>query len=122
VSSSARNEGYSRRHRFAARGSFGPVLRSSRKIRGRYAVLHVVPGRPGISRLGIAVAKRLVPLSIDRNRFKRTAREAFRRHALREMGLDCVLAMREKLAGVEPAAVAADITELMDRASGAAAR
>ena len=97
------------------------MLRSSRKIRGRYAVLHVVAGRPGISRLGIAVAKRLVPLSVDRNRFKRTAREAFRRHALRGMGLDCVLAMREKLAGVEPAVVAADITEMMDRASGAAA-
>jgi ribonuclease P protein component len=122
VSSNARNEGYSRRHRFAARGSFGPVLRSSRKIRGRYAVLHVMPGRPGISRFGIAVAKRLVPLSVDRNGFKRTAREIFRRHPLRGLGLDCVLAMREKLVGVEASALAADIAEMMDRASGAAAR
>jgi ribonuclease P protein component len=98
------------------------VLRSPRKIRGRYAVMHVMPGRPGISRLGVAVAKRLVPLSVDRNRVKRAAREAFRRHELRALGLDCVLALREKLAGVEAAAVAADIAELMDRASGAAAR
>ena len=117
----ARNEGYSRRHRFSERNSFGPVLRSSRKIRGRYAVLHLMPGRPGVSRFGVAVAKRLVPLSVERNRVKRAAREAFRRHGLRVAGFDCVLAVREKLAGVEPAALAADFTGLMDRASGAGA-
>jgi ribonuclease P protein component len=114
----ARNEGYSRRHRFAERGSFGPVLRSPRKIRGRFAVLHLMPGRPGVSRFGVAVAKRLVPLSVERNRVKRSAREAFRRHGLRDLGFDCVLAVREKLAGVEPAAWAAELAQLMDRAAG----
>ena len=118
----ARKEGYSRRHRFAERGSFGPVLRSPRKIRGRYAVLHLMPGRAGVSRFGIAVAKRLVPLSVERNRVKRTAREAFRRHEIRVLGLDCVLSVREKLAGVEPAAFAADFAQLMDRASGGEVR
>jgi ribonuclease P protein component len=118
VPSRARNEGYSRRHRFAEQGSFGPVLRSPRKIRGRFAVLHLVPGRPGASRFGIAVAKRLVPLSVERNRVKRAAREAFRRHELRVLGFDCVLSVREKLAGVEPAAFAADVAQLLDRAAG----
>ena len=33
----ARKEGYSRRHRFTARGSFGPILKGSRKLRGRFA-------------------------------------------------------------------------------------
>ena len=116
MSRSARNEGYSRRHRFAARGSFGPILRGSRKIRGRYAVLHLMPGRPGLSRFGIAVAKRLVPLSVERNRVKRAAREAFRRHELRTLGFDCVLAVREKLAGVQPASFVADFAQLLDRA------
>ena len=51
----ARKEGYSRRHRFSVQGSFGTVLRGSRKLRGRFAILHVAPGRPGLSRLGIAL-------------------------------------------------------------------
>ena len=116
----ARLQGYSRRHRFAGPGVFGPVLRGSRKLRGRFSVLHVVSAREGASRLGIALTRRLLPLSVERNRVKRAAREAFRRHGLRIAGFDCVLAVREKLAGVAPAALAADFAGLLDRASGAA--
>ena len=115
---SARNEGYSRRHRFAERGSFGPVLRSPRKHRGRLAILHVVAGRPGVSRFGVALTKRLVPDSTDRNRVKRIAREAFRVHACKAAGLDCVLTLRERIGAVEDRTLAAEFTQLLDRAAG----
>lgn len=119
---SARNEGYSRRHRFQDRGSFGPVLRSHRKVRGRLAILHVTPGRDGISRFGVALTKRLVPNSTDRNRVKRLAREAFRRHACKGVGLDCVLTLRERIDAVADAVLAAEFATLLDRAGGAEAR
>ena len=112
---SARNEGYSRRHRFAERGSFGPVLRSSRKIRGRLAVIHVAQGRAGASRLGIALTRRLVPDSTDRNRVKRLAREAFRRHPVKGAGLDCVLTLRERIDTVDDAVLALEFRALLDR-------
>lgn len=119
---SARNEGYSRRHRFAERGSFGPVLRSPRKLRGRFSIIHVLQGRVGTSRFGVALTKRLVPDSTDRNRVKRIAREAFRRHPCKAAGLDCVLTLRERIGGVDDAALAAEFGALLDRVAGAEPR
>ncbi|MGZ5035504.1 MAG: ribonuclease P protein component [Usitatibacter sp.] len=93
-----RTEGYPRRHRFTAQGSFGPLLRGSRKLRGRYATVHAAPGRPGVSRLGIALTRKLVPRSVDRNRVKRLVRETFRHHFLKRAGVDCVVMLRERFA------------------------
>lgn len=115
---SARSEGYSRRHRFAERAAFGPVLRSPRKIRGRIAVLHVAQGRAGASRFGIALTKRLIAHSSDRNRVKRVAREAFRRHRVKAAGLDCVLTLRERIDAVDDASLAHEFCALLDRLAG----
>jgi ribonuclease P protein component len=87
-------EGFSRRHRFTSQGSFGPVLRGSRKLRGDLAVLHVVRNAEGPSRLGIALTRRLIPDAVARNRVKRVLREQFRRHAVKSRSLDCVITLR----------------------------
>ena len=112
---SARSEGYSRRHRFTARGSFGPVLRASRKIRGELAVLHVASGREGCSRFGIALTRRLVPSSVDRSRVKRAVREVFRRHPAKRLGLDCVVMLRTRYAEGHARAIAADVSGMLDQ-------
>lgn len=114
----ARKDGLSRRHRFAAQGSFGPVLRSPRKIRGTLAQFHVATGQPGISRLGIALTRRLTPSSVHRNRIKRLARELFRRHPVKLAGLDLVMALRSKLPPGSHEALGTDIAALLDQALG----
>lgn len=90
----ARAEGFSRRHRFTAQGSFGAILRNSRKIRSPHAVLHVSPGPAGASRLGVALSRRLVPSAVERNRVKRVVRDLFRRHPVKHAGLDIVISFR----------------------------
>jgi ribonuclease P protein component len=92
----ARAEGLSRRHRFTVQGSFGAILRNSRKLRTPHVVLHVAPGRPGVSRLGIALARRTLPSSVDRNRVKRIVRDVFRRHPVKHAGLDLVVSFRAR--------------------------
>jgi len=112
----ARKEGLSRRHRFAVQGSFGPVLRSPQKVRGALATVHVALGRPGISRLGIALTRRLVPTSVQRNRVKRLVRELFRRHPVKQAGLDLVVSLREKLAAGGVEKLDSDVRSLFNEA------
>jgi ribonuclease P protein component len=118
----ARQQGLSRRHRFHARGAFGPALRSARKVRGNAALIHVASGRAGISRLGITVTRRIAPSSVVRNRIKRMIREIFRRHPVKAAGLDLVVAPREGLAGLPAAVLAAEIRALLDQALEKAGR
>lgn len=111
----ARKEGFSRRHRFAQRGSFGPVLRSPRKIRGRLAVVHAVTGAGLASRLGIALTRRLVPSSLERNRVKRIVREVFRRHAVKDAGLDCVVTLRGRFDPATAGELRDEVGALLDQ-------
>ncbi|MEO5694868.1 MAG: ribonuclease P protein component [Usitatibacter sp.] len=117
----ARREGYSRRHRFAERGSFGPVLRAPRKLRGRLAIVHVMPAASLHSRLGLALTRRLVPSAVDRNMVKRMVRETFRRHDVKQSGFDCVVTLREKFQHGQAPQIAAEVSELLDRLGSAAA-
>ena len=111
----ARKEGYSRRHRFSVQGSFGTVLRAPRKVRGRFAIVHVAPGRAGASRLGLALTRRLIPLSVDRNRVKRMVRDTFRRHEVKLAGLDCVVSLRERFDAAKAEPLFAEIRTLFDQ-------
>jgi ribonuclease P protein component len=116
MSRGARKEGFSRRHRFSGRGSFSAALRSPRKLRGRVATLHIATGRPGSSRFGLAISKRITPNSVDRCRLKRLAREVFRRHAVKLAGMDLVLIPKGPMRGSDGAAWVREIEELLGRA------
>ncbi len=119
---SARTQGYSRRHRFTTRGSFGPVLRQSRKMKGDLAVLHAMPAASGVSRLGVALTRRLVRQAVLRNRVKRIAREIFRCHPVKLAGFDCVIALRERFEAASAPALRAEIHALFDRLEAGKAR
>jgi len=112
----ARKEGLSRRHRFVGRGSFTAALRSPRKLRGPALLLHVADGRPGVSRFGVAITKRLTRSSVDRNRMKRLVREVFRRHGVKAAGLDLVLSPRQPFTGGNEAAWISELRDLLGRA------
>lgn len=111
----SRAEGLSRESRFSGPGSFGPILRASRKIRGEQVVLHVASSASRSSRIGIAVTRRLLRSSVARNRVKRVVREVFRRHPARHAGLDVVVMCR---AIDDPWAesLRAEIAALLDKA------
>lgn len=112
---SPRPEGFSRRHRFSARGSFGPVLRSPRKLRGNCVVLNVLEGHGDFSRLGIALTRRMVPSAVDRNHLKRLVREEFRHHEVKQRRLDCVVALRKPFDATLAPALRVELRQLLDQ-------
>lgn len=112
---SARAQGLSRRHRFTARGSFGPVLRGTKKIRGDAMIIHFLRTSGAASRFGIALTRRLVPSAIERSRVKRALRETFRRHPVKSDGFDCVVALRLRFEADSLPGLRAEAARLFDR-------
>jgi len=109
----ARKEGLSRRHRFAERGAYGPLLKAGRKLRGRLAVLHVARSPSGNSRLGIALTRKMIPGAVERNRVRRLVREAFRRHMARQLPMDCVVTLRQAVPVPELALLKGELDMLL---------
>jgi ribonuclease P protein component len=63
--------------RLRAAPEFQAVFKTGLKHSGVFFRLHFLPGSAS-ARLGLAVPKKAVPLSVTRNRLKRLCREAFR--------------------------------------------
>jgi ribonuclease P protein component len=111
----ARKEGLSRRHRFAERGAYGPLLKAGRKLRGRLAVLHVARSASGNSRLGIALTRKMIRRAVERNRVRRLVREAFRRHMAKQLPVDCVVTLRQAVPVPELALLKGELDMLLDQ-------
>jgi ribonuclease P protein component len=70
---------------------FRNALRSRRRWKGEWFNLSVSPNALGKSRLGIIVARKVVPHAVKRNWLKRTVREGFRRVARQLPPVDLVV-------------------------------
>jgi ribonuclease P protein component len=111
----ARRHGLSRRHRFAERGSYGTVLKSGHKLRGRFATLHAGRSPSGHSRLGIALTRKMIPAAIERNRVRRLVRETFRRHGAKLLPMDCVVTLRQAVQAADFALFRSELGTLLDQ-------
>ncbi|MFA6921097.1 MAG: ribonuclease P protein component [Gallionella sp.] len=68
-------------------------------ISDKYFKLFFVPNQLQKARLGIVVAKRYMPKSVDRNLAKREIRELFRVHEIKGYSLDIVVMARNTVRG-----------------------
>lgn len=106
---------FPRAARLLAKAQFDAAFQAALRFKSRHFRLHVrVSGEP--ARLGLALAKRVVRESNDRNRIKRHAREVFRRGHTAYHGHDFVLSAHvapNDVAGVE---LQRELTQLFERA------
>ncbi len=72
--------GFSKTVRLRKTAEFQAVWKDGIKMRGEHLLLAVRPNGLKNSRLGISVSKKKMKRAVDRNRFKRLVREAFRLH------------------------------------------
>ena len=72
---------FPRAARLLDKAQFDAVFAARRRQQSSLFILHAASGGQDSARLGLAIAKRVVPDATQRNRLKRHAREAFRHHS-----------------------------------------
>ena len=77
--------------------------------------MHASPAPGGISRLGIALTRRTLPNATDRNRVRRLVREVYRRHVVKQSGLDCVVTLREAFRPADMPALKDEVAALFEQ-------
>lgn len=106
---------FPRAARLLEKAQFDAVFAAKRRQQSPLFLLHVAPNAHDVARLGLAIAKRVVPRASQRNRLKRQAREAFR--AVRESlpPLDLVLVAKAAAPAQPSRALRADLDGLFAR-------
>lgn len=112
---------FGRKRRLADKASFARVLNSRQRVAVGRVALQVAANKGAGGRLGIAVAKRHIKRSVDRNRLKRMMREAFRNHPIKRLNVDLFISVRVRVASSkrsdERSALRAEIGALLEKAS-----
>lgn len=67
------------------------VFKHGRKQRGEFFTLISCANGNSHARLGLAIAKKYVPLAVERNRVRRIIRETFRQHEIVLKGIDIIV-------------------------------
>jgi ribonuclease P protein component len=108
-----RPQGFPKDARLLRRLDFSRV-RHGRRIQGRHFVAFVAPRAEVGARLGLAVSAR-IGHAVSRNRVRRLAREAFRRHRAQLGALDVLLVARPSARGASYEEVERDLLRACQR-------
>ena len=103
--------------RILAKTQFDAVFARGARMGGAFFRIHVLAEPGTAARLGVALAKRSIPLAVARNRLRRQIREAFRLQRDDLAGRAIVFLARNEARDAPNAAIRADIESLLRRAA-----
>jgi len=90
------NQGFIKLLRLHCSEDFQRTFRQGNKQKQGGLVLYTRLNGLGYARLGLAIAKRVIPSAVSRNRFKRLIRESFRLNQYRLPDIDIVIAVTNR--------------------------
>jgi ribonuclease P protein component len=88
---------FPKRNRLLVPGDYQRVFKQGHKQNGSMLTLVVCANEFTYPRLGLAIAKRFVPLAVNRNRVRRIIRERFRHSQSLLGGVDVVVFMKREM-------------------------
>jgi ribonuclease P protein component len=95
---------FSRNNRLVTKQDFQSVFATpSKKVTRKHLLALYRPGQQAYPRLGIIIGKHHVKRAVDRNCLRRVIRESFRHHKETVKGLDIIIIVRSKYAGLKQA-------------------
>lgn len=104
---------FGKQHRLLNAGDYQSVFRRARyKVSSKHILILAIENRSANARLGLVVGKKHLRLAVQRNRFKRLARESFRHQQQALAGLDIIVLVRGNLSGEENARIRQSIDTL----------
>ena len=106
-----------RAHTYRLRGerAFEAVFRTGVRLDGRFLQLVATPAERSPGRVGYIIARRAIPLAVDRNRLRRRLREAVRHARPAAAAFDMILRVRGAIAPSDIVAAAAEGGHLIAR-------
>ena len=102
---------FAKQHRLLTPAQYKRVFSRAKSLRLKGLLLLYRPNDQASARLGLVIAKRVIPLAVERNRVKRVIRECFRQQvALREQGIDIIVMSKPGLAQLSNTTIATELS------------
>lgn len=92
---------FPKRCRLITAGDYRQVFSRPKRVSTPQLLFLFSKNNQGRSRLGLAIAKKQIPLAVDRNRVKRLIRESFRYQQSQLNSLDIVVMARKSLLNMD---------------------
>lgn len=116
----AAQAGGSRRYRLSGAGEFDALFRRARRVEGSYVQLLWSPAAREPGRVGFAIAAKVLPRAVDRNRIRRMLRELLRAARPAIESYDVILRLRRGVPRTQFPLVAAETARMLATLAGEA--
>jgi ribonuclease P protein component len=100
--------------------AFESVFRAGVRLDGRYLQIVAAPAAQPPGRVGYIIARRSIPLAVDRNRLRRRLREVIRAARPAVARFDVIVRVRASIARAEISAAVTEASQLLLRLTEAA--
>ena len=109
------DQSFPRAARLLTGSDYSQVFKQNKRYSDKYWTILVKRNDTGLSRLGLAIAKKRAKRAVDRNRIKRVAREAFRHQRSSLSGLELVVMNRDAATGASAQELRLSIDRLLGK-------
>jgi ribonuclease P protein component len=106
---------FSKRYRLIAASDFQKVFKTPMKVSTPDLLFLYSENNQAHPRLGLAIAKKQIPLAVDRNRVKRLIRESFRKQRQNLSSIDIVVLGRKSLINMDNTRVQQQLDSLWNQ-------
>lgn len=106
---------FSRARRLDGPHAYAAIFAHKCWVSGQWFQVFVRPGGAGKARLGVVVSKRIMKNAVDRNSYKRLARDVFRHACAAVIGVDFVVRPRAPIEPAQGVSARSELRELFRR-------
>ena len=109
------NNSFPKHYRLITASDYKQVFNNPKRVSTPELLFLFCKNNQAVSRLGLAIAKKQLPLAVDRNRIKRQIRESFREQRSQLSSVDIVVMARKNLLNMDNGQVRAQLDKLWNQ-------